>query len=82
MNVTNGRVCASQDNNSISMASDDSRTGEEYVDLILLDSICIPNLRDIFADTLGFTGKDGLVDAEGVAVDAEDAAIGWDTISY
>ena len=57
------------------VASDDGSAGEEHVDLILLDGILILDSLGVLAHTLTLAGQDRLVDAEAVAVDAEDSAV-------
>ena len=63
------------------MASDNSCSREEHVDLILLDSILHLDSRNILAHTLTFTSQDSLVDREAVALDSDDSAVCRDPIS-
>lgn len=81
VNVANGGVATGQNDDCVCVSSNDGGAGEEHVDLVLLDGITIGDFLYIFADTLRLAGENGLVDAERVAVDGQDAAVGRDTVA-
>jgi hypothetical protein len=81
VDVANSGVGTSQNNDSVGMASNDGGTGEEHVDLILLDGILVLDSLGVFAHTLALASQDRLIDAEAVAVDAEDSAVGGDAVA-
>ena len=81
MDVANRGVGAGQDNDSVSVASDDGGAGEEHVDLILLYSTLILDSVGVLANTLTLASQDRLVNAEAVAVDAEDSAVGGNAVA-
>lgn len=82
VDITNGRVTSSQNDNGGSVSGDNGGAGEQHVDLILLDGILVLDGIRTLADTLAFTGEDGLVDAEAVALNREQSAVGWDAVAH
>ena len=81
MDVANRGVGAGQDDDSVSVASDDGGAGEEHVDLILLDSTLVLDSVGVLAYTLTLASQDRLVNAEAIAVDAEDSAVGGNAVA-
>jgi hypothetical protein len=82
VNIANGSVGSSKNNDSGSVSSNDCGAREEHVDLVLLDSVGILNGVRVFADTLALSGQDTLVDAEAVAVDRQNSAVGRNAITH
>lgn len=81
MDIANGGVGASQNDNGVGVARDNGSTREEHVNLILLDSILVLDSLGVLAYTLALASQDRLVDAEAVAVDAEDSAVGGNAVA-
>jgi hypothetical protein len=81
VNIANGSVGSSKNNDSGSISSNDCGTREEHVDLVLLDSVGVLDGVRVFADTLALSGQDTLVDTEAVAVNRQNSAIGRDAIA-
>ena len=75
VDVSNGRVSTSQNNQRSRVSRDDGGTGEQHVDLILLDSARILDRARVLGHTLALTGQDRLVNAEAVALDRQDPAV-------
>jgi len=75
-----GRI-AGQDDNGPGMSDSNGSSGEEHIDLILLDGKLILDGAGIFSNTLALTGQDSLVDAEAVAQDGKNTAVGGDLVS-
>jgi hypothetical protein len=81
VDIANSGVGTSQNNDSVSVSSDHCGAREKHVGLILLDSILVLDGLGILAYTFALASQDGLVDAEAVAVDAEDSAVGGDAVA-
>jgi hypothetical protein len=82
VDIANGSVGSSEDDDSGSVSSDNGGTREEHVDLVLLDSVGVLDGVRVLADTLTLSGQDTLVDTEAVAVDRQDSAVGRDAIAH
>lgn len=81
MDVADSGVGTSQNDDSVGVASNDGGTREEHIDLILLDGVLVLDSIGILAHTLALTGQDRLINAEAVAVDAEDSAVGGNAVA-
>ena len=82
MDIANGSVGTSEDNDSGGISSDNGGTREEHVDLALLDSVVVLDGVRVLADTLALSSQDTLVDTEAVAVDRQNSAIGRYAIAH
>lgn len=80
MNIPNSRRIPRQSHHSPGMSNGHGSSREQHIDLVLFYRLVIPNWTCVFSNAFTFTGKDGLVDAEAVALDRQDSAIGRDTI--
>ena len=81
MDITNGRGATGENDDSVGIAIDNGGSREDEVDLFLLDRMFIRNCIDVLGDTLTLTGQDGLVDAEAVAVNGQQATVRGDTVT-
>ena len=81
MDITNGRGATSQNDDSVGIAIDNGGSREDEVGLFLLDRMFIRNCTGVLGDTFAFTGQDGLVNAETVAVDGQQATVGGDAVT-
>jgi hypothetical protein len=82
VDVANGSVGTSQNNDSGGISSDNGGTREEHVDLVLLDSVVVLDGVCVLADTLALSSQDTLVDTEAVAVDGQNSAVGRNAIAH
>jgi hypothetical protein len=82
VDVANGSVGTSKNDDSGGISSDDCSTREEHVDLVLLDSVGVLDGVRVLADTLALSGQDTLVDTEAVAVDGQNSTVGRNAIAH
>jgi len=82
MNITNRGTRARKHNHSRRMSRHHCCSRKQHVDLVLLDGIRILDRTDVFSYALAFSGEDRLIDAEAVALDGQEAAVGRDSVSH
>jgi hypothetical protein len=82
VDVANGSVGTGKDDDSGGISSDNRGTREEHVDLVLLDSVGVLDGVRVLANTLALSRQDTLVDAEAVAVDRQNSAVGRNAIAH
>jgi hypothetical protein len=82
VDIANRSVGSSKNNDSGSVSSNNCGTREEHVDLVLLDSVGVLDGVRVFADTLALSSQDTLIDAEAVAVDRQNSAVGRNAITH
>ena len=79
--AANGGVQAGADDDATSLASGDVGAGENQVFLVLIDGTGIGHGFVVLDDRHGFTGQDGLIDAEGGGHDGNDPNISGDLVT-
>lgn len=82
VDVANRSVGTGQNDDGRSVSSNNSSTREEHVDLVLLYGVRILDGICVLANTLTLSGQDALVDAEAVAVDGQDSAVGRNAVTH
>lgn len=80
MDIPNRCRVSRQSYHSPRMSNGHGSSREKHIDLVLLDRLVILNWTSVFPNALTFTGKDGLIDTEAVALDRQNTAISRDTI--
>ena len=64
------------------MAVNDSSSREKHVNLVLLNGLLVLDSPGLLSNTFTLASQDSLVDAEAVAVDGEQSAVGGDTVTH
>lgn len=82
MDVSDGGRVSRQNHNGLSMSDCHRRSGEEHIDLVLFYGTLVRNRTDILADTFALTRQNGLVNAEAVALDGNQTAVGRNLVAH